>query len=66
MPKVSVFGLMGETGASKTTLLKHVPGLLRSSFGSISVFGPDPVDDGPQYSEDRSQRRHDCRQHFPG
>jgi len=57
---------MGETGASKTTLLKHVPGLLRSSFGSISVFVPDPVDDGPQYSEDRSQRRHDCRQHFPG
>jgi ABC-2 type transport system ATP-binding protein len=38
-----MFGLIGPDGAGKTTTIRLVCGLLRSSAGRISVFGSDPV-----------------------
>ena len=38
-----VFGLMGENGAGKTTMIKHVLGLYRAEKGSIRVFRRDPA-----------------------
>jgi len=35
----AVYGLVGETGAGKTTLIKHCLGLLRAESGSVRVFG---------------------------
>jgi ABC-2 type transport system ATP-binding protein len=40
-----VYGLVGANGACKTTLLKHLLGLLRAATGSVRVFGLDPVRD---------------------
>src|SRR5213594_26525 len=45
VPPGVVFGLVGEHGAGKTTLIKHVLGLLRPQSGSVRVFGLDPVAD---------------------
>ena len=38
-----VYGLVGANGQGKTTLLKHLLGLLRAQQGSVRVFGQDPV-----------------------
>ena len=35
----SVVALMGENGAGKTTVLKHIIGLIRPQKGKVSVFG---------------------------
>jgi len=43
VPRGSVFGLLGENGAGKTTIIKHLLGLLRAQKGTVSVFGMDPV-----------------------
>jgi len=43
--KGTVLGLVGENGSGKTTILKHVLGLLKPDQGSVSVFGLDPVTD---------------------
>ncbi len=40
-----VFGLVGENGAGKTTIIKHLMGLLKAQQGSVRVFGIDPVKD---------------------
>lgn len=40
-----VYGLVGANGTGKTTLLKHLLGLLRATTGSVRVFGLDPVRD---------------------
>jgi ABC-2 type transport system ATP-binding protein len=40
-----VHGLVGANGAGKTTIIKHVLGLLRAESGSVRVFGLDPVAD---------------------
>jgi len=45
IPRGRVFGLVGENGASKTTLIKHILGLLRAESGSVRVLGFDPVTD---------------------
>ena len=45
VPAGSVFGLVGENGAGKTTIIKHVLGLLRAQQGTVRVFGKDPVTD---------------------
>lgn len=45
VPSGSVFGLVGENGAGKTTIIKHVLGLLRAQEGTVRVFGKDPVAD---------------------
>ncbi len=45
VPRGSVFGLVGENGAGKTTFIKHILGLLRAESGTVRVFGIDPVAD---------------------
>jgi ABC-2 type transport system ATP-binding protein len=45
VPRGSVFGLVGENGAGKTTFIKHILGLLRAESGTVRVFGIDPVSD---------------------
>ncbi len=42
VPRGVVMGLVGLNGAGKTTMLKHVMGLLRAQSGSVTVFGVDP------------------------
>jgi ABC-2 type transport system ATP-binding protein len=39
----SVYGLVGANGQGKTTLIKHLLGLLRPQQGTVEVFGLDPV-----------------------
>jgi ABC-2 type transport system ATP-binding protein len=38
-----VYGLVGANGQGKTTLIKHLLGLLSAKQGSVRVFGLDPV-----------------------
>ncbi len=45
VPKGCVFGLLGESGAGKTTLIRHLIGLLRPQKGRVRVLGRDPVSD---------------------
>src|SRR6266516_78716 len=45
LPRGAVYGLVGAHGAGKTTLIKHILGLLRAQSGSVRVFGVDPVAD---------------------
>src|SRR5262245_37048759 len=45
VPRGSVFGLVGATGAGKTTLINHLLGLYRPQVGAVRVFGLDPVAD---------------------
>ncbi len=47
VPRGCVFGLVGENGTGKTTLIKHVLGLLRAEQGTVRVFGLDPVAEPP-------------------
>lgn len=47
VPEGCVFGLVGENGAGKTTMLKHVLGFLKPQEGVVRVFGLDPVADPP-------------------
>src|SRR5580698_4386052 len=43
IPRGGVFGLIGGNGAGKTTVIKHILGLLKAQTGSVRVFGLDPV-----------------------
>jgi len=43
VPRGVVFGVMGENGAGKTTMIKHILGLYKAERGSVRVFGHDPV-----------------------
>ncbi len=47
LEKGTVLGLVGQNGAGKTTIIKHILGLLRAESGSVRVFGKDPVADPP-------------------
>ena len=38
-----VYGLVGGNGQGKTTLIRHLLGLLRAQEGSVRVFGLNPV-----------------------
>jgi ABC-2 type transport system ATP-binding protein len=38
-----VYGLVGANGAGKTTMIRHLLGLLRAERGTVRVFGMDPV-----------------------
>jgi ABC-2 type transport system ATP-binding protein len=40
-----VFGLLGESGAGKTTLIRHLIGLLKPQQGTVRVLGRDPRTD---------------------
>ncbi|MEO2014163.1 MAG: ABC transporter ATP-binding protein [Fuerstiella sp.] len=40
-----VYGLVGSNGAGKTTIMKHILGLLRARQGTVHVFGKDPAVD---------------------
>ena len=44
VPKGSVYGLMGLNGAGKTTIIKHLAGLLVQDEGSITIDGQDITD----------------------
>lgn len=44
VPRGGVFGLIGGNGAGKTTMIKHILGLLRPQTGSVQVFGLDPIE----------------------
>ena len=44
VPRGGVFGLIGGNGAGKTTVIKHILGLLKAQTGSVRVFGLDPVE----------------------
>src|SRR5258706_1336682 len=41
----AVYGLVGANGAGKTTIIKHIMGLLNAQSGTVRVFGLDPVAD---------------------
>jgi ABC-2 type transport system ATP-binding protein len=45
IPRGAVFGIVGENGAGKTTMIKHLMGLLKAQSGTVRVFGRDPVKD---------------------
>lgn len=45
VPSGCVFGLLGESGAGKTTLIRHLIGLLKPQQGTARVLGRDPVKD---------------------
>jgi ABC-2 type transport system ATP-binding protein len=45
VPAGCVFGLLGESGAGKTTLIRHLIGLLKPQQGTVRVLGCDPVAD---------------------
>ncbi|HIG39643.1 MAG TPA: ABC transporter ATP-binding protein [Gammaproteobacteria bacterium] len=45
VPRGSVFGLLGENGAGKSTTIQTLMGLLLPSEGSVSVLGFDPKTD---------------------
>ncbi|MEM7366845.1 MAG: ABC transporter ATP-binding protein [Pseudomonadota bacterium] len=38
-----VYGLVGENGVGKTTLIQHLLGLLKAQRGSVRIFGFNPV-----------------------
>ena len=46
-----IFGFLGPSGAGKSTTQKILIGLLREYAGSISVFGKDLSEWGPEYYE---------------
>lgn len=43
VPTGGVFGLIGGNGAGKTTIIKHLLGMLRAEQGTVRVFGQDPI-----------------------
>ncbi len=44
-----IYGLLGENGVGKTTLLKVISGLQKPWNGSCSVFGEDPFNRTPSF-----------------
>lgn len=45
VPRGVVYGLVGENAAGKTTLIRHLMGLLIPETGAVRVLGSDPVKD---------------------
>ncbi len=45
--KGQVFGLVGENGAGKTTIIRHILGALKADSGTVHVSGVDPTWDPP-------------------
>ena len=41
VPRGCVFGLLGESGAGKTTLMRHLLGLMKPERGTVRVIGRD-------------------------
>lgn len=47
-----IYGLLGQNGVGKSTLLKLISGLLKSKQGEIDVMGFNPFNRLPQFLED--------------
>lgn len=45
-----ITGVLGPNGAGKTTLLRMITGLLKTSEGSVSVFGRNPMTENSVYA----------------
>ncbi|MFP6584494.1 MAG: ABC transporter ATP-binding protein [Candidatus Hydrogenedentota bacterium] len=45
VPRGCVFGLLGESGAGKTTLMRHLLGLMKPQEGRVRVVRCDPVEE---------------------
>ena len=43
IPKGSIFGLLGPSGAGKTTLIKILTGQIRYDSGNVKVFEKEPA-----------------------
>ena len=48
--KGSIYGLVGTNGSGKTTILKHITGIIRSDSGTVTIDGL-PVHDNPEIKE---------------
>lgn len=51
--KGQIFGFLGPNGSGKTTTIKLILGLIRSSSGSVRIFGEDPYPDDEKAMEVR-------------
>src|SRR5258706_533213 len=58
----AVYGLVGANGAGKTTIIKHIMGLLKAQSGTVRVLGPRPDraprHPGRRHADDRGRRAH--------
>lgn len=52
IPKGYIMGLIGPNGSGKTTTIKLILNMLKSSGGSIRIFGMDHIDEEQKIKED--------------
>ena len=50
VPKGAVYGLVGPNGAGKSTVIRHITGIYRPDFGSISLEGL-PIYENPEIKQ---------------
>ena len=52
LEKGKIYGLLGENGVGKSTLLKILSGLLKPEGGECTVFGEVPYSRNPSFLQD--------------
>ena len=52
LEKGKIYGLLGENGVGKSTLLKILSGLLKMESGECDVFGEVPYSRNPSFLQD--------------